>query len=100
MCRRSSAETSRTKRRLEEAQPWHRAAARSRAAIGTISWSLASELVALDETLQPESSVRDRRYTMYGLGHMQQVRLHTPRNVVPKEYCGGPKLGQCNIVFL
>jgi hypothetical protein len=26
MCRRSSAETSRTKRRLEERQPWHRAA--------------------------------------------------------------------------
>ena len=30
MCRRSSAETSRTKRRLEEGQRWHRAAARSR----------------------------------------------------------------------
>ena len=30
MCRRSSAETSRTKRRLEERQPLHRAAARSR----------------------------------------------------------------------
>jgi hypothetical protein len=30
MSRRSSAETSRTKRRLEERQPWHRAAARSR----------------------------------------------------------------------
>ena len=49
MCRRSSAETSRTKRRLEERQPWHRAAARSRScarrlgtdlgARATVAWS-------------------------------------------------------------
>jgi hypothetical protein len=62
---------------------------------GPFYWSLASELMALNKTLQPESSVGDRRDTSYGVGHMQEVRLQPPRNVVPKDYCGGSKLGQC-----
>ena len=56
--------------------------------------------MALNETLQPQPCVGDCRYIMYGVGHMQEVSLHARWNVVPKEYCGGPKLGQCNIVFL
>ena len=55
--------------------------------------------MALNKTLQPESSVGDRRYTSYGVRHLQEVRLQPPRNLVPKDYCGGSKLGQCNSVL-
>jgi hypothetical protein len=30
---------------------------------------------------------------------MQEVPLHDLWNIVPKENYGGPKLGQCNLVF-
>jgi hypothetical protein len=63
------------------------------------SLSLASELVALNETLQPQACVGDCLYTSYGVSHMQEVRLHEFWNIVPKEYCGGPELSQGNLVF-
>jgi hypothetical protein len=53
----------------------------------------------LNETLQPEPHVGDGRYPSYGLGHIQQVRLHEPWNIVPEEYYSGAKLGQCNFVL-
>ena len=57
---------------------------------GPFSWSLASELVALDGTLQPESSVGDRRYTSYGAGHMQEVRLQVPGTLCQRIIAAAP----------
>ena len=51
--------------------------------------SLTSELMSLNETLQPKA-VRDRLHALYRLGHIQEVPLHELRNLVPKEYYGGP----------
>jgi hypothetical protein len=63
------------------------------------SRSLTSELVALNETLQPQACIGDRLCTLYALGHVQEVRLQAPRNFVPKEYCGSPELSQSNLVL-
>jgi hypothetical protein len=63
------------------------------------SRSLTGELMTLNETLQPEAAVEDCRYAFYRLGHIQEVRLQELWNFVPKEYYGGPKLGQCDLVL-
>lgn len=52
--------------------------------------SLTSELMALNETLQPQARVGDRLQITYRLGHIQEVRLHGLWNIVPQEYYGGP----------
>jgi hypothetical protein len=55
--------------------------------------------MSLNETVQPEARVRDRLHAAYRLGHIQEVALHELWNFVPKEYYGGPKLSQRDLVL-
>jgi hypothetical protein len=55
--------------------------------------------VALNETLQPEACIGDNLHTTYRLGHIQEVCLQALWNFMPKEYRGGPKLRQRNLIF-
>jgi hypothetical protein len=54
--------------------------------------------VALNEALQPEPRVCDSLNAANCIGHVQEIPLDAPWNIVPKEYCGGPNLGQRDLV--
>jgi hypothetical protein len=60
--------------------------------------SLASELVALNQALQPKPRICDSLNAANCVGYVQEIRLDALWNIVPKEYCGAPKLGQRNLV--
>ena len=46
--------------------------------------------MALNKTLQPKSSVGDRRDTSYGAGHMQEVRLQVPGTLCQRIIAAAP----------
>jgi hypothetical protein len=47
--------------------------------------------VARNQALQPKPGICDDLNATNSIGHMQEVRLHEPWNIGPKEYCGAPK---------